>query len=262
MMGTRALVDVVFGGVLTDGRLVISDAFGARTKSVLGQRVSPGEGAGGQSMMRGRPVSVADYFASDEITHKFDSVVRLEGLRSMAAVPVIIDDAPRSVLYAATRDRHALGSAVLGEIESIAASIGREIRLRDEVDRRVALLRFAEGPHVVGDRVIRESVRQAYAELLSIASTTADRETADRILAVAGLFEARPSASRDTPRLSRREFDVLSQVALGCEYAEVARRLSLQPVTVKSYMRSVMAKLGVHSRTEAVAAARRAGILL
>jgi DNA-binding CsgD family transcriptional regulator len=65
----------------------------------------------------------------------------------------------------------------------------------------------------------------------------------------------------DAPRLARREIDVLSQVALGCSNQAVAQRLSLGPETVKSYLRSAMRKLDAHSRHEAVATARRLGII-
>ena len=58
-----------------------------------------------------------------------------------------------------------------------------------------------------------------------------------------------------------RELDVLTQVALGCSNAVAAKRLSLRTETVKSYLRSAAAKLGAHTRHEAVSKARRAGLL-
>ena len=47
-----------------------------------------------------------------------------------------------------------------------------------------------------------------------------------------------------------RELDVLAQVTLGCGNAEIARRLSLRPETVKAYLRSATGKLEVHNRTK------------
>lgn len=55
--------------------------------------------------------------------------------------------------------------------------------------------------------------------------------------------------------------DVLACVATGATNAVAAERLGLRPETVKSYLRSAMRKLGVHSRLQAVVAARRAGVL-
>ena len=68
----------------------------------------------------------------------------------------------------------------------------------------------------------------------------------------------RPAAE---PVLTPRELDVLSQVALGCTNQQAAQRLSISPETVKGYLRSAMAKLGVNSRAAAVVAARRSGLL-
>jgi DNA-binding CsgD family transcriptional regulator len=72
---------------------------------------------------------------------------------------------------------------------------------------------------------------------------------------------ARGRASGSVAALSARELDVLAHVALGCTNAEAAKRLSLKPETVKSYLRSATAKLSAHTRHEAVAKARRARLL-
>lgn len=55
--------------------------------------------------------------------------------------------------------------------------------------------------------------------------------------------------------LSRREAQVLSLAAEGRSNAEVAQRLSVGAGTVKRHLENVYAKLGVHSRTAAAAAA-------
>ncbi|MFC7745146.1 response regulator transcription factor [Nocardiopsis composta] len=54
---------------------------------------------------------------------------------------------------------------------------------------------------------------------------------------------------------------MLTFTALGCTNADTAARLNLRPETVKSYLRSAMRRLGAHTRTEAVAEARRHGLL-
>ena len=56
--------------------------------------------------------------------------------------------------------------------------------------------------------------------------------------------------------LTRRERDVLLQVAQGADRKEVAERLHLSVNTVRTHMQSLMAKLGVHSALEAVAVTR------
>ena len=60
-----------------------------------------------------------------------------------------------------------------------------------------------------------------------------------------------------TARLSRRELDVLRQMTLGHNTAAIAEALRVSPATVRNHAQSIFAKLGVHSRLEAVAYATR-----
>ena len=61
--------------------------------------------------------------------------------------------------------------------------------------------------------------------------------------------------------LSKRELEVLELVAEGLPNQEIASRLVVSPNTVKVHTRNIHSKLGVHSRTQAVAKARALGIL-
>ncbi|WP_299039162.1 response regulator transcription factor [uncultured Pseudokineococcus sp.] len=61
--------------------------------------------------------------------------------------------------------------------------------------------------------------------------------------------------------LSRREIDVLALVADGASNNDIAGRLHITDATVKSHLVHVFSKLGVNSRTAAVAAARRRNII-
>ncbi len=61
--------------------------------------------------------------------------------------------------------------------------------------------------------------------------------------------------------LSEREIEVLQLVAEGFTNSEIASRLFLSLNTVKGHTRNIYGKLGVHSRTQAVARARALGIL-
>ncbi|HSP53154.1 MAG TPA: response regulator transcription factor [Cryobacterium sp.] len=61
--------------------------------------------------------------------------------------------------------------------------------------------------------------------------------------------------------LSARELEVLTLVAEGRSNTDVARHLHLSETTVKSHLAHIYPKLGVSSRTAAVAAARQAGLI-
>ncbi|MHA6783224.1 response regulator [Pseudonocardia saturnea] len=61
--------------------------------------------------------------------------------------------------------------------------------------------------------------------------------------------------------LSRRETEVLELVADGLSNQQISKRLHLSQTTVKSHLVHVYAKLGVDSRTAAVAAATEQGVI-
>lgn len=57
--------------------------------------------------------------------------------------------------------------------------------------------------------------------------------------------------------LTPRELEVLELLAEGLDQAEIASRLFISPKTVATHIDHILAKLGVHSRAEAVARAYR-----
>ena len=68
--------------------------------------------------------------------------------------------------------------------------------------------------------------------------------------------EAKAASETLTPR----ELDVLRHLADGLNQGEIAERLVISPKTVATHIQHILAKLGVHSRAEAVAAAHRLGL--
>jgi DNA-binding CsgD family transcriptional regulator len=63
-----------------------------------------------------------------------------------------------------------------------------------------------------------------------------------------------PSASPDeVTMLTRRELEVLRLMAGGANTKALAERLHVSPATVRNHAQNIFAKLGVHSRLEAVA---------
>jgi DNA-binding CsgD family transcriptional regulator len=252
-------VPVLFGGEVHGEALLLSEFVGTRTGLLRGLVVRSRSGLGGASMVAGRPMSVADYRNSAHITHDYDAPVLSEGIKSVLAVPVVVDGTARAMLYGAYRAGAPIGGRAADLMVASANRLSNELRIRDEVDRR---LRLREA-HLTGfdDGVATpEAIREVHADLRRLASddtvaagTRAQlRALADRLATALG----GNTPSTTTP-LTTRELDVLAQVALGCTNSEAAQRLSLKPETVKSYLRSAAAKLGTRTRHEAVSRARR-----
>jgi two-component system NarL family response regulator len=63
------------------------------------------------------------------------------------------------------------------------------------------------------------------------------------------------------PTLTNRETDVLRLLTRGMRNKEIAAALEITEETVQSHVKSILAKLAVHDRTEAVAVAIRRGIV-
>jgi DNA-binding NarL/FixJ family response regulator len=61
--------------------------------------------------------------------------------------------------------------------------------------------------------------------------------------------------------LTAREVEVLRLLRDGSSTPSIAVHLDVSQATVRNHMQSILAKLGVHSRLEAVAQATRRGIL-
>jgi DNA-binding NarL/FixJ family response regulator len=76
------------------------------------------------------------------------------------------------------------------------------------------------------------------------------------------LERSRPPAEKSAAiDLSIREIQVLQLVAEGWTPGEVGQRLFIAPKTVSSHMQRIFAKLGVHTRAQAVALAYEAGLI-
>jgi PAS domain S-box-containing protein len=78
-------------------------------------------------------------------------------------------------------------------------------------------------------------------------------------------FDVHPVGSRReltiAPELTRRQREILELVAAGHTTADIARELTLSEETVRNHVRAILQRLQAHTRTEAVAAAKRLGLL-
>jgi DNA-binding NarL/FixJ family response regulator len=69
-----------------------------------------------------------------------------------------------------------------------------------------------------------------------------------------------PAAADPFPELTTRERDVLEAIAAGASTAQIADRLGLSRKTVRNHVSSILTKLEVVDRTQAVIKARAAGL--
>jgi len=75
-----------------------------------------------------------------------------------------------------------------------------------------------------------------------VGSTTVDRRS-----------PRAPSTAQARYRLTAREAEVLDRLARGASTSALARALHVSPATARTHVHNVLAKLGVHTRLEAVA---------
>ncbi|MGW2641168.1 response regulator transcription factor [Streptomyces sp. NPDC001348] len=250
---------VAFGGLVDAGRprMRISELSGTSTVALRSLAVTAGSGLGGKAVALARPCAVTDYSVSRQISHEYDIPVAAEGLRSVLAVPVVVRRRVRGVLYGALRTAQPLGDRTLSEAVAAARDVEQALVVREEARGLLAAARTEPAPG--GTEVSREQVREAHAALRALAPRIADPELRAELLTACGLLTGPGPAAG--PSLAPRELDVLACVADGATNAAVAGRLGLRPETVKGYLRSAMRKLGAHTRGEAVATARRTGLL-
>jgi PAS domain S-box-containing protein len=89
-------------------------------------------------------------------------------------------------------------------------------------------------------------------------------EDQGQLMGVFGIvdFDRRPEeAPARVSNLTPRQHEVLVLLARGCSTEQIAEGLHLSRETVRNHIRGVLRALGAHSRLEAVAMARSAGIV-
>jgi DNA-binding NarL/FixJ family response regulator len=139
-------------------------------------------------------------------------------------------------------------------------------RLREEVPdvEVIALTSVLEDASVVG-------AVKAGATGYLLKDTNADELRRAVKAAAAGQVQLSPEAAVRLMRevraperpeaLTERETDVLRLLAQGQANKEIARELAIGEKTVKTHVSSILAKLGVQSRTQAVLHAMKAGLI-
>lgn len=112
--------------------------------------------------------------------------------------------------------------------------------------------------------LLKDTGRQALFDAIRAAARGETLLTPDiiaRLLAQTSLPPAAAPAPSVDARLTERELEVLAAVARGDRSKEIAYRLRITERTVKAHLASIYNKLGVDSRTAAVAIALQKGLI-
>jgi DNA-binding NarL/FixJ family response regulator len=127
-------------------------------------------------------------------------------------------------------------------------------QLRDEFDHEVAIVFLS------GERT--ESFDIAAGLLLGADDYVVKPFSADELLArVRRRLPSPDEAPPEHTGLTKRELEVLRLLADGLSQKEIAAQLVISSKTVAAHVQHILGKLGVHSRTQAVAQAYRRGLL-
>ncbi len=133
---------------------------------------------------------------------------------------------------------------------------------QSDEDLRIALASGADGflPKSSPPEVIEAAVRLVLAGGRYIPRRVEELAFAAAPGGAAPAPPAEPAAARPGP-LTERQATVLELLATGLSNKEIARELGIAPATVKAHIAQISALLHARNRTEAVAHARRAGLI-
>jgi DNA-binding NarL/FixJ family response regulator len=135
---------------------------------------------------------------------------------------------------------------------------------------KVVLLTGIQSPEVIAEALAAGACgyvpkTRAVDELMDVVRRAAAGEIVMPEGDLAAVVERLHSARVDPglsaiERLTPRETQILSALASGQTAGEIAADLEISSLTVQSHMKSILAKLGVHSKIEAVTIAWRHGL--
>jgi len=180
------------------------------------------------------------------------AVQTLEAIR----VPAYVVDRHRRVRWQNTASIELFGD-VRGRLDS---GVGLE---REDLGRvREAWARKLDGaPHTE----LELSARRHDGARIRVAINSVPLKNADGVMigsfGLAHVLEELEPVSEAAPALSRRERQTLTLLATGLSTGQMAQQMGISKETVRNHVKGLLRSLGARSRVEAVAKARRAGLI-
>jgi DNA-binding NarL/FixJ family response regulator len=138
-------------------------------------------------------------------------------------------------------------------------------------DAKVVVLTALQDPEVIADALAAGACgyvpkTSAVDELMDVVRRAAAGELVMPVRDLAPVLaqlrsaHSAPEGERLLRRLTPRETEILRSLAAGRTTTQVAEHLGISALTVQSHVKSILAKLGVHSKIEAVTLAWRYGL--
>jgi DNA-binding NarL/FixJ family response regulator len=138
-------------------------------------------------------------------------------------------------------------------------------------DAKVVVLTALQDPEVIADALAAGACgyvpkTSAVDDLMDVVRRAAAGELVMPVRDLAPVLEqlrnthSVPEGERLLRRLTPRETEILRSLAAGRTTTQVAEHLGISALTVQSHVKSILAKLGVHSKVEAVRIAWRHGL--
>jgi len=191
-----------------------------------------------------------------------------EALTSGAAMTVAAEAASGAAAEAAVREAHpdvVVIDADIPDIDGLTAT--RRLNashpglpvlvLAARDDEQLALNALRAGASgFLSKEVSPEAIARATRGVAEGEAAISRRLTFRVVSELRALSRLRARPSTTDPDLTPRESEVLDLLAENASTAEIAHRLGLSTATVRTHVKHVLRKLGVHTRADAVAAAR------
>jgi DNA-binding NarL/FixJ family response regulator len=180
---------------------------------------------------------------------------------------VILAATGTDALETARRDRPEVVLMDVGLPDRSGLAVGRDI-LAEHPGIKIVVVTSLED-----DQAVREAVRSRFHGYLTkhtrLSQFVGAIETAvnGQMVLPPGPVTRRALSRGDQEaellarQLTPKELEVLGLLAEGANSSEIARGLRISPNTVRTHVQSILAKLQVHSRLEAVAFAARNGLV-